>query len=98
MAVPSMKEANDLLEALGYFHKSYQEKRRISYMLNGHQIDIDTWPEIPTYMEIEGEDEEDIDKILRLIGYTIEDTVSCTVDEIYKNNGVDILNIRELKF
>ena len=98
MEVPSIKEANDFLQALGYSHKSYQEKRRISYILNNHEIDIDTWPGLPTYMEIEGESEEDLDKILNLLGYSMKDTVSCTVDEIYKNLGIDSLNIRELKF
>ena len=96
--VPSIKEANEFLQALGYSHKSYQEKRRISYILNNHEIDIDTWPGLPTYMEIEGESEEDLDKILNLLGYSMKDTVSCTVDEIYKNLGIDSLNIRELKF
>ena len=98
MEVPSIKEANDFLQALGYSHKSYQEKRRISYVLDNHEIDIDTWPGLPTYMEIEGESEEDLNKILNLLGYSIKDTVSCTVDEIYKKLGIDSLNIRELKF
>lgn len=98
MEVPSIKEANDFLQALGYSHKSYQEKRRISYVLDNHEIDIDTWPGLPTYMEIEGESEEDLNKILNLLGYSMKDTVSCTVDEIYKNLGIDSLNIRELKF
>ena len=35
---------------------------------------------------------------LQALGYSIKDTVSCTVDEIYKNLGIDSLNIRELKF
>lgn len=98
MEVPSIKEANDFLRALGYSHKCYQEKKRISYVLNNHTIDIDTWPGLPTYMEIEGEDEEDINSILNLLGYSIKDTVSCTVDEVYRKMGKDILNIRELKF
>ena len=98
MEVPSIKEANDFLRALGYSHKCYQEKKRISYILNNHKIDIDTWPGLPTYMEIEGESEEDLNSILNLLGYSMKDTVSCTVDEVYKKMGKDILNIRELKF
>ena len=78
--------------------KSYQEKKRISYVLNNHEIDIDTWPGIPTYMEIEGESEEDINGILNLLGYSMKDTISCTVDEVYKKMGIDMLSIRELKF
>ncbi|MCI8655569.1 MAG: CYTH domain-containing protein [Clostridia bacterium] len=98
MIVPSMKEANDFLEALGYSHKCYEEKKRITYKLNEHIIDIDTWPQIPTYMEIEGKDEKDLEETLKLLGYCMKDTVSCTADEIYINNGIDVLNMRELKF
>ena len=98
MEVPSIKEANEFLRALAYSHKCYQEKKRISYILNNHTIDIDTWPGLSTYMEIEGENEDDINSILNLLGYSIKDTVSCTVDEVYKSIGKDILNIRELKF
>ena len=98
MVVPSMEVANEFLKALGFSYKSYQEKRRISYVLKNHKIDIDTWPGLSTYMEIEGNSEEDIEEVLVFLGYSIKDTVSCTVDEIYRNRGIDILNIRELKF
>lgn len=98
MEVPSMEVAKDFLKALGFSYKNYQEKKRISYILKNHVIDIDTWPGIPTYMEIEGEGEEDINGILNLLGYSIKDTVSCTVDDVYKKMGIDILSIRELKF
>ena len=82
--VPSMKEANDLLEALGYSYKSYQEKERISYVFDDHEIDIDTWPGIPTYFEVEGSSEEDLENILNKLGYKLKDGVSCTADDIYK--------------
>lgn len=98
MEVPSMEAAKEFLKALGFSYKGYQEKKRTSYILKNHVVDIDTWPGIPTYMEIEGEDEEDINGILNLLGYSIKDTVSCTVDDVYKKMGIDILNIRELKF
>ena len=59
--VPSIKEANGLLEALGYSYKSYQEKERITYVLDEYELDIDTWPGIPTYVEVEGKSEEDLE-------------------------------------
>lgn len=98
MEVPSIEAANDFLEALGFAYKSYQEKRRKTYRLNGCEIDIDTWPMLNTYMEIEGKNEEEIEKILNLFGYCLKDTISCTVDEIYKKQGIDSLRMREIKF
>ncbi len=50
------------------------------------------------YAEIEGKDEKDIENILEILGYSFRDTISCTVDEIYKKLGLDINNMRELKF
>lgn len=93
--VSSMREANDLLEALGYSHKSYQEKERISYIFENHEIDIDTWPGIPTYFEVEGSSEEDLDNILKKLGYSLQDSVSCTADDIYVMYGNQFLALKE---
>lgn len=96
--VESMQKAKELLQALGYSHKSYQEKRRKTYELEKYEIDIDTWPSIPTYMEIEGENEDDLNYILNKLGYKIEDTISCTADYIYIKYGKTMFEQRELKF
>lgn len=96
--VKSISQANNLLESLGFSYKSYQEKRRVSYKLNGHEIDIDSWPGIPTYFEVEGKDEDDLREFLDVLGYTLKDTVSCTADEVYEKYGKSMFNKRELCF
>lgn len=98
ISVNSLEETNELLENLGFSFRSYQKKRRVKYILNEHEIDIDTWPGLPTYFEIEGKDKTDLENILHILGYSFEDGVSCTVDEIYQTLGKDIKNMRELKF
>lgn len=96
--VPSIKEANGLLEVLGYSYKSYQEKERITYILDEYELDIDTWPGIPTYVEIEGKSEDDLNNILNKLGYSMKDTISCTADDIYRKYGKSMFDNRELKF
>lgn len=96
--VSSFEETKELLSQLGYSFKSYQEKKRITYSLFNHQIDIDTWPNIPSYMEIEGESEKDISHILEVLGYNLNDTVSCAADEVYRLYGKNMFESRELKF
>lgn len=96
--VSSFMGANDLLIQLGYYFKSYQEKKRLSYRLFNHQIDIDTWPGIPPYMEIEGESEEDLNNFLKKLGLSLTDTISCTADEVYRLYGKSMFESRELKF
>ena len=96
--VASIKDANNLLEALGYSFKSYQEKERVTYVLDGYELDIDTWPGIPTYVEVEGKDEKDLEIIVNKLGYKLSDTVSCTADQIYEKYGLSMFDNRELKF
>lgn len=96
--VPNIKEANNLLEALGYSYKSYQEKERITYLFQGYEIDIDTWPGIPTYFEVEESSEKDLEQILGKLGYSLSESVSCTADEVYEKYGKTMFEKRELKF
>lgn len=96
--VPSIEEANKLLEALGFSYKSYQEKERVTYFFRGYEIDIDSWPGIPTYFEVEGNSRGDLAKVLKQLGYSIDDSVSCTADEVYQMYGKSMFDSRELKF
>lgn len=96
--VSNIQDANNLLEALGFSYKSYQEKERITYLLDGYEIDIDTWPGIPTYFEIEGKSEDDLKKIVNKLGYSMSACISCTADEIYERYNKSMFEKRELRF
>ena len=52
--VDDFDKTNQILEELGYHPRSIQENKRIRYILDDVEIDIDTWPGIPTYVEVEG--------------------------------------------
>ena len=88
-----------MMELLGYTHKGYQENKRIRYMLDGVEIDIDSWPLIPTYMEIEGKSVEDVEKVLSLLGVQSDKVTALNCEDIYKEvYNIDIDSIKELKF
>lgn len=89
---------NLILEELGYKHRLYQENKRTRYMLNNIEIDIDTWPMIPTYVEFEGDSEENIIKAIEELGYKKEDIITYGVSKIYMHYGLDIDAYQELKF
>lgn len=91
--------ANLILKELGYVPRNYQENYRIIYNLNGVQISIDTWPKIPTYVELEAKSEELIKKLLSIIEYNEKDLTTLDVASIYMNvYGIDIMSIKELTF
>ncbi len=95
--VDNFDRCNLILKELGYEPRGYQENRRIQYLLNGVEIDIDDWPYIPTYLEIEGPSEESVYNILDVLGYNKEEATSRDVEGIYKDYGYEILKIKHLE-
>src|SRR3989344_6765434 len=61
--VNDFNKAKLFLENLGLVAFRIQEKKRHTFKLENVILDIDTWPTIPTYLEIEGESEEDLKDI-----------------------------------
>ena len=58
--VDDFEKTNLLLQELGFKPKGYQENRRCQYLLDGVEVDIDLWPLIPAYLEIEGKNEAEV--------------------------------------
>lgn len=98
MEVPSIESGNAILKQLGFSFRNYQEKKRTTYILEDTEIDIDSWPLIPTYLEVEGESDKQIDSIVKKLDLSSKEIVSCNTEEIYKKYGIDIYKYRELRF
>lgn len=58
LIVDDFSNAIEFLEAIGLKGKAVQETKRESWSLNECEVTIDTWPWIPTFLEIEGPTEE----------------------------------------
>ncbi len=86
-----------LLKELGYAARAYQENRRRKYLLNGVEVDIDSWPLIPTYLEIEGPSVDAVYNTLSALGYQKDDVTSKDVQKIYSDYGYDLDTIKNLK-
>jgi len=99
IAVDNFDSTHLILKELGYEERAYQENRRSSYSLNDCDIEIDTWPLIPTYMEIEGPSEEIVYETLALLGIDQEKATSLDVESIYNEiYNININDINHLKF
>lgn len=102
LEVDSFNEAVGFLKAIGLKPKAEQETRRESWELDGVELDIDTWPWLPTYVEIEGPTAESVKKVSEQLGFNYENAHFGSVDEIYKlyyNVTNDDINfLPELKF
>ena len=81
--VDDFERTNEILGELGYKPRGIQENKRIKYDLNGVEVDIDTWPGIPTYLEIEGKSEQEVYDILDLLNIPKNKATSLDVQSIY---------------
>ncbi|MFZ2969900.1 MAG: hypothetical protein WA063_02015 [Minisyncoccia bacterium] len=94
----SFEGTNDILEEIGLASRSYQEKIRISYEYGKANIEIDIWPMLKPYIEIESEDEKLIDNLINILNYQNNEIVSMNTEQLYKRIGIDIHKISQLKF
>jgi adenylate cyclase class 2 len=58
----------DLFEEIGLEKYARQEKDRTSFIYKDWQFDLDQYPGMPAYLEIEGKDEASIKEALALLG------------------------------
>ena len=97
--VSDFDKTDEILTALGYKHRTFQENYRDQYILDGVEIDLDKWPRIPEYMEIEGKSTEEVLKILDKLKINKDKVSTLDVDSIYKYYGIDnVCKIPELTF
>jgi adenylate cyclase class 2 len=74
-----------ILEAVGLISKSYQETKRETWELDGAQVTIDTWPWIPTFLEIEAADEKIVEDIAEKLGLEIKNALRGSSITAYKH-------------
>lgn len=96
--VSSIEEMNKLLNEMGIIRRNYQEKIRHSFVYKNAEIEIDEWPRLEPYMEIECEDEKIINEIISKLDYSEKEIVSVNTEQLYKKQNIDILRISDLKF
>lgn len=98
ISVSDFEKTNLILEQLGFKSKGFQENKRSEYILDDIHIDIDKWPMIPTYVELEGLSEESVMNMVNKLGYKKEDCVEYGVSAIYDHYGYDGDNLTNLSF
>ncbi len=97
-SVGDFNTTNSMLEELWYKAKAYQENKRISYKLDWVEIELDFWPKIPVYMEIEGKNEKEVEKIVKKLWFKMSDTTSINTTKVYAKYGINLNKIKDLRF
>jgi adenylate cyclase, class 2 len=97
-AVGDFAATNELLGLLGFTPKSYQENKRTSFLLDNVQVELDEWPLIPPYLEIEGQAKDDVVGVASLLGYEEDQLTGENTVKVYARYGIDLETIPDLRF
>ncbi len=98
ITVDDFDTTNRLLGKLGFTPKSYQENHRASFTLDGAQLEIDTWPLIPPYLEIEADSRDHVVQVAALLGYGETQLTGENTIKIFARHGIDLNSTPELRF
>lgn len=96
--VDSYKNTKMFLEKIGLIEKHEAEKKRSRWQKGTTVFDIDAWPAIPTFLEIEATKWEDIDIATKLLGFDSKDRKICSANQIYKIYGMDVNDYQKISF
>ena len=92
--VGDAKVMENILKKLGMRIVKYREKKRTSFILGNARCEIDEYPRVPPYLEIEGS-KKDIINILKKLDYSLKDTTTKSASKVLKKYNT---NNKFLKF
>lgn len=97
--IDDYKKAELLFEKIGLNPHRHQQKYRHTFELNTVTVDIDTWPSIPVYVELEGNAEEDLKNVAQILGFDWEKadmhSAAWVIENVYK---IPVRQLRKFTF
>ena len=99
LAVDDFDKAAALLGKInGFTGHYYQENKRKQFFYDGLEFDLDYWPKLPAFLEIEGKSEAEVKRGLKLLGLEDKENGHFGLINIYAKHGIKLHDYKELKF
>ncbi len=96
--VPDFEKCQEFLEKIGLEPMRQLEKYRHTFELGEVVIDIDQWPKIPVYMEIEGPSVESLKKACVQLGLDWEKRFDGDARGVFRHYGYNLDKIDVITF
>lgn len=87
--VSEFDKTAEILLKIGLIEKHYIENRRIRYTLKRVEFDIDYYPKLKPFLEIEAKSWSEIDKAINWLGLNPKDKKIFSAYQVYKLNGIE---------
>ena len=86
LIIDSFEKGREFLKSIGLKERAYQESKRIRYNIPSENVefDIDTWPGLEPWIEIEADSESTVKKYAKLLGFKWEDAMFGSADFVYE--------------
>ncbi|MFA6269810.1 MAG: CYTH domain-containing protein [Candidatus Paceibacterota bacterium] len=94
----NINAARLFLEALDLIRYRQIQKYRHTFKLDGVTFDIDTWPKIPVYVELEGDSVEEIKVVAEKVGFDWEKRFDKDARYVFKHYGYDFDKLKNVTF
>lgn len=78
-----------MLVELGYKPYGIREKYRTEYKVGDVKVELDEYPGIPPYAEIEADNQSSVEEFIKSLGFELKHTVHYSATEIIKQYGKD---------
>jgi len=96
--VDNFEETAKFLYELGLANKFFFENKRTRYEKDGIEFDIDEWPLLEPYLEIEADSWEDIGKAIGWLNLKKDNMKKFSTTQIYALKGIDDKDYSKLTF
>lgn len=98
VGVEDYEKTLELMKALGFSVWLEEKNKRLRYIKGDVVFDIDSWPGIPTYLEIESDSYEKVKQAASELGFDPEKGILGTAGSVYKHYGINIDDYSMISF
>ncbi len=88
--VDSYDKTSEILKNIGLEIMREEKNKRVRYKKGKVVFDIDLWPQIPPYIEIEAESFEEARKAAAELGFDPTKGLNCTPAKVYADYGINV--------
>ncbi|MEJ0053974.1 MAG: CYTH domain-containing protein [bacterium] len=92
------EDMRQILLAIGMVEKFVMEKKRRSWVKDGIRYDIDFWPRLDPYLEIETDSWDRLEEAARELGLKPEEKKIFSASQIYKMAGINDTDYVQMTF
>lgn len=96
--VSDFEQAAEMLEKIGFIVKHSGEKKRIQWKRGRLEFDIDEYPGLDPYLEIEGSSWDEVSAAVAALGLNPAEQKVCSANQVFAMQGIEMSKLVRISF